>query len=111
MAALNLASRRLATERADWRRRIHNDPALLGEVLATRPAALDEVLLTDLVRWLPGVGPAKLERLGARAVGHTRRVNLLVPLGRSSTRTRQWLAGELRQMGGFYRQVSLEVAA
>jgi hypothetical protein len=105
------ASAAVRTARAAWRQRVHDDPAVLGDILATKPAELEGVLLVDLVLWLPGFGESKLKRLGQHAITGTRQVNLLVTLGDASERTRHWLASELRQLGDFYRPLSMELAA
>ena len=96
MDALALANRsRLA--RADWRKRLAGDRDLLVRVLLEQPDALADVWLIDLLRWSRSTRPSAnkcdtMPRLGARAVRAD--VNLLMPLGRASLRSREWLAAD-----------------
>lgn len=81
--------------RAEWRRRIAGDRDLLVSVLLDPPDDLAGVRLLDLLRWSRRTRPGanrcdSFDRLGARAVRAN--VNLLMPLGRASRASREWLS-------------------
>lgn len=79
--------------RADYRRRLPGDADLLRAVLLDPPDDLKAVRLHEIVAWSRKDRCARtrgIESLGRRAVVHG--VNLMMPLGRASLRSREWLA-------------------
>lgn len=65
----------------------------LGDVMRDWPAELASVPLVDLIRWTRGKGPCHgraVVEIGRRAVRD--KVNLMVPLGDASARSREWVA-------------------
>ena len=58
---------------------------------------VENVLLVDLVRWLPKFGDVKLRNLCARAVKD--QINLGVTLGRASKATRAWVLVTVKAPG------------
>lgn len=88
----------LANERrialADLRGSCKLNPELLAVVLLDPPAVLHGHSVIDAVRILRGnrggVAPPWLTTLGRNALRD--QVNLLVPIGRASERTRMWIA-------------------
>lgn len=89
-AALELANeKRLRI--ADLRRRIRTEHGALEDVLLNPPEELAGIPIIDIVRYAYDNRPAKTaERLGRLAIRDG--VNLLMPLGRASARTREWTA-------------------
>jgi hypothetical protein len=91
LAALELANDK-RTRRAELRRRLAAERGALREVLMDPPPELEGVPIIDVVRLAYGSGRASksIERLGRLAVRD--RMNLLMPLGKASVRTREWTA-------------------
>jgi hypothetical protein len=97
MTDLSMRSAKIRTARRCWKEALHDEPKRVLEVLDAPPDELATVPLPDLLLWVRGFGPEKLYHLGARAASAHQRVNLLIPLGRASNRTRQWVAYEIRK--------------
>jgi hypothetical protein len=91
MAALEVAnSKRLRG--AELRRRLASERGALREVLLNPPAEFQHLAIIDVVRlaYTRPRASKSIERLGRLAVRD--RVNLLMPLGAASVRTREWTA-------------------
>jgi hypothetical protein len=90
MAALEVAnSKRL--RKAELRRRLVSERGALRDVLLDPPPEFAHMPIIDVVRLAQTSRAAKsLQRLGRLAVRD--RVNLLMPLGSASLRTREWTA-------------------
>jgi hypothetical protein len=92
-AALVLANERRA-QIAAAKRDLRSGVLSLDDVLSNPPDALASVALVDLIRWCRSRSPlqrqSSLIRIGRRAVSDN--VNLLVPLGEASVRSRDWVA-------------------
>jgi hypothetical protein len=93
-AALSLANQRRTT-RAQLRRRISTGDLTLAAVLEDPPDELRDLIILDIVRIARGSRHsaryvAWLERMGRAAIVDG--VNLMMPLGRASQRTRDWVA-------------------
>ena len=93
------AQRTLALERAnekrlamaDLRARLVSERGALADVMLNVPAELERMAIVDVVRLAYGKRSARsIERLGRLAVWDG--VNLLMPLGEASERTRRWVA-------------------
>ena len=81
---------------AAYRRALRTGQLPLESVMRDQPAPLAGELLVDVVRmaYTNRASTTGLERLGADAVSAG--VNLMVPLGRASARSRAWVARNLR---------------
>jgi hypothetical protein len=90
-AALHLANSR-RHQIALTKQRLRTGDLPLATVMRTQPELLADVALIDIVRWAYVVAkrPRAIERLGRQAVIDG--VNLMVPLGRASARSRAWVA-------------------
>jgi hypothetical protein len=86
-------------EIADMRRDLHTGRVSIGEVLRNPPACLEERLLFEVLLMGRQIGPEKLRIINIWAMREG--VNLAVPLGRASERSREWLAGELQSHGRY----------
>jgi hypothetical protein len=76
---------------ADLRARLRSERGALADVMLDPPELLADVAIVDVVRLAYGKRSARsLQRLGAMAAQD--RVNLLMPLGSASLRTREWVA-------------------
>ena len=99
MSAQHIAALATANERrilhSQLKREVRNYPPTLLDWLDEPPAALADVPLLDLLRWTRATGRTvrgqqALVDLNARAVRDG--VNLMMPLGRASQRSRKWVA-------------------
>ncbi len=77
-------------EVAEWRKRLRRNVPEIRRALATKPDPIAEVLVVELLSWARarGLRAGQLEEIGRQAVVDD--VNLLVPLGRASVKTRAW---------------------
>src|SRR4051794_32507453 len=91
IVALGMANER-RREIADLRAKVKRGEITLSQLMADPPALLRAWPCFDVVRmtWSRPRSGASLERLGRLAVRDG--VNLLMPLGRTSQRTRAWIA-------------------
>jgi hypothetical protein len=105
-AALEIANERRAAVAA-YKRALRGGELPLAQVMLDPPADLAEVPLVDLARWSRGQARnnAWFVRMGQAALRE--RVNLMLPLGRASVRTREWVA----EYAGWHRPSSQHVAA
>lgn len=93
----NPSQRQLATERsaakrrakAEIRRAVRAGEMSLAEVLLDQPPCMTTVRLLDLLDLVPNLGPRVITTIGRRAVRDG--INLAVPLGHASSRSRVWL--------------------
>jgi hypothetical protein len=90
-AALELANEKRIRQ-AELRRRLASERGALRDVLLNPPEEFEHVAIIDVVRLAYSKGRAckSMERLGRLAVRD--HVNLLMPLGSASARTREWTA-------------------
>lgn len=92
-AHLSLANRRRA-EVGEARAALRSGALPLEDVMADPPAALAAVALVDVIRWCRSTAPSQgrpaVVQIGQQAVRDD--VNLLVPLGEASARSRAWVA-------------------
>lgn len=77
-------------EVSQWKRRLKRNPHAVRMALATRPAEIAHVPLVEMLAWarVGGLRSVAMEELGRQAALDG--VNLLVPLGRASVKTRSW---------------------
>jgi hypothetical protein len=96
-AALRQARRQI-TVRSEVRRGFRDGTLNLATVLADPPPELKRVLLVDVLRWAAVYQGATTRMVDLGAMALEARINLMVPLGRASVRTRAWAAehGALR---------------
>ena len=88
--ALNMANDKRARI-TELRHRIASNRAALDEVLLDPPEALERMAIADVVRLAYSQrSGAAMERLGRLALRDG--VNLMMPLGRASLRSREWVA-------------------
>lgn len=91
MAAIGAQSSALRKERSEVRRAIRTGVLTLEAVMSDPPPALAGVLLIDVVRlgyrYRTAESVTELGRLALRAG-----VNLMIPLGVASERSRRWVA-------------------
>lgn len=90
-AALLLANES-RTRISELKRALRSGQVALADVLTDPPDEFQNVPLVDVVRWSRGDvrhGGAWFPRMGRRAVADG--VNLMVPLGQASLRTRLWV--------------------
>lgn len=80
--------------RAEIRRRLRTGQLSLTELVSDPPPEMEGVVLVDVLRMLRDTnrerGQASLAAIGRRAVVDG--VNLMVPLGTASARSRAWVA-------------------
>lgn len=78
------------------RKRLRTGALPITAVMRTQPELLARAPLIDVIRWAysPNRGSRAIEQLGRQAVIDG--VNLMVPLGRASARSRAWVATNLR---------------
>jgi hypothetical protein len=87
------ASRRSATKRraaADLRRALRDGDVSLAEVLLDPPECLAHLPIFQVLTMGRSLGPRKLQYLNTWAMREF--VNLAVPLGQASKRSRKWCA-------------------
>lgn len=73
------------------RRKLRTGELTLGDVMAAQPAELNDVLLVDVLRWARRCGGKRVAEIVGREALRDQ-VNLMVPLGRASARSRAWVA-------------------
>ena len=78
------------TEIADVRRRARRNPQFVVDTLMAPPECVHHITVLELLTMarVNGMRADAIEHVGGRAVEDD--INLLVPLGRASTRTRYW---------------------
>ncbi len=93
----NPASTSIRQARAQVRADLRAGRIRVADVLADPPACILDVTLHDVLRWQVATrSPRRDMRLGSEALAD--RVNLLVPVGLASARSKAWAA----QHGDFY---------
>jgi hypothetical protein len=80
----------LRVRRSAAKRRLRSGDLLLTDAMSDPPPELADMLLIDVIRALGTRRSASIVELGRMAVAD--RVNLMVPLGSASARTRAWVA-------------------
>ncbi|MBA3688438.1 MAG: hypothetical protein H0W81_06390 [Chloroflexi bacterium] len=96
-------------ERANLRKRVRASREGLTEVLLDPPACIDSMLLIDVVRMGFTTNGAAIQRLGRFAARD--RINLMVPVDKSSQWTREWVAEHAEWNHGPKGRRVLKVAA
>jgi hypothetical protein len=93
MAAVRAASAERRSARTELRRDLRNGTVTLQQAMADPPPELEKVLLVDVLRMVRSKrsrSSASMAVLGRRAVHDG--VNLMLPVGKASAWTREWVA-------------------
>jgi hypothetical protein len=78
----------LRQQKARWRRDLRSGVITLQQVYDAMPEELARVRLFELLEWCRYMSSEKMIAVGREAVRDG--INLMVPLGRSSERSRRW---------------------
>lgn len=91
MATITRRANEVRASRAAAKRALRSGALTLPVAMRDRPDELLDVLLIDIVRWSRNrSSTAAISHIGAMAVRDS--VNLMMPLGRASLRSRDWVA-------------------